>query len=171
MYTFALLVVLAAQAPEAQAPPAAAPAAAEKTVEQTASPELVGQLVKDLAITPSQAQAGAGTLFGVAKGKLSAADFAKVAAAVPNIDGLLAAAPGPAAVAGAAGSNAAGANAALAALTGKTSAVASMATAAMTLSKLGLKPDQVAKFAPALVGLVQKKGGADVGTLLAGALK
>ena len=173
MCTLALLVVLAAPAQEAQAPPAAAPApaaaaAAEKTVEQTASPELVGQLVKELAITPSQAQAGAGTLFGVAKGKLAPADFAKVAAAVPNMDGLLAAAPGVAPAAASAPASAA----ALAALTGKSAAgVGGMAAAAVTLSKLGLKPDQAARFAPALVSVVQKKGGADVGALLAGALK
>src|SRR5262245_65754281 len=38
--------------------------AAEVTVEKSASPELVGQLVKELAITPAQAQGAAGTMFG-----------------------------------------------------------------------------------------------------------
>src|SRR4029450_1900875 len=80
--------------PAATAPPASVPPAApEKTVDKTASPELVGQLVNELGVTPAQAEGAAGTLFGVAKGKLSTDDFAKVAGAVPNMDGLLKAAP------------------------------------------------------------------------------
>jgi len=46
-----------------------------------------------------------------------------------------------------------------------------MASAASTLSKLGLKPEMIAKAAPALVKAVQAKGGAEVAALLAGALK
>src|SRR5262245_16341407 len=83
-----------AQAPAAQQPPAADPAApAEPTLEQTASPELVGQVASELGVTPKQAQAAAGTLFGLSKTKLSAGDFAKVAGAVPGMEGLLKAAP------------------------------------------------------------------------------
>ena len=147
-----------ASAQDPAAPPTttgAAPAAT--TVEQTASPELVGDLVKELAITPSQAQAGAGALFGVAKSKLTPADFAKVAGAVPGMDGLLAAA-----------APAAGGKSALDALAGQ---AGGMIGALNTLSKLGIKPDAVAKFAPTLIKLVQSKGGAEIGKLLAGALK
>jgi hypothetical protein len=161
---FLLLSAAGAQAQEgtpAPLPSAAQPAAAEKTVDQTASPELVGQLVKELGITPNQAQGAAGTMFGVAKSKLSAPDFAKVAGAVPNMDGLLAAAPAPTA----------DATSAVAALAGKAGGVASMAGAAATLSKLGLKAETVAKVAPVLVKAVESKGGAEVGALLAGALK
>src|SRR5262245_8924101 len=89
MRTLALLLALPvalADAQATQAPP-------EPSVDQTASPELVGQLVNELAITPRQAEGAAGTLFGVAKGRLSGDDFAKVAAAVPNMNGLLKAAP------------------------------------------------------------------------------
>lgn len=146
--------------PAASTPPtASAAAAAEKTVEQTASPELVGQLVKELAITPNQAQGAAGTLFGVAKGRLSTADFAKVAGAVPNMEGLLAAAPAPASKTG------------IEALASQAGGVGSMVAAASTLSKLGLKPETIAKVAPTLVKIVQSKGGAEVAGLLAGALK
>jgi hypothetical protein len=141
--------------------PASNPAAAaQTTVEQTASPELVGQLVNELGISAGQAEGAAGTLFGVAKTRLGADDFAKVASAVPNMDGLLKAAP-------AADPKAA----ALEAVAGKTGGVASMAAAAGTLSKLGLKADTIAKLAPTLVKVVQSKGGAEVGALLAGALK
>jgi hypothetical protein len=168
MHTFALLVfVPAALHAQAAAPPAAqsaqpaAAAVAEKTVEQTASPELVGQLVNELAITAGQAEGGAGALFGLAKTRLSADDFGKVAAAVPNMDGLLKAAP---AAAKSADSAAGKATAALAGLGGA-------AAAASSLSKLGIKPETIVKFAPTLVKLVQTKAGAQVGTLLAGALK
>lgn len=154
-----MLVVLPVAVGGAQdtAPASTAPAApAEKTVEQTASPELVGELVKELAITPSQAQAGAGTLFGLAKGRLSPADFGKVAGAVPGMDGLLAAAPAAASKSG------------LEALAGQ---AGGMVAAASTLSKLGLKPETIAKFAPTLIKAVQSKGGAEVAKLLAGVLK
>jgi hypothetical protein len=164
----ALILLVPAGLAHAQepAPPttqAAAPAAAELTVDKTASPELVGDLVKEVGITPGQAQGAAATLFGVAKGKLTPADFAKVAAAVPNMDGLLKAAPAAAAKSGSGDA----ASLAAAALGGGGSAV----TTANTLSKLGLKPDQILKLTPALVKVVQSKGGAEVAALLAGALK
>ena len=153
----------AAAAPEAQAAPAAAAqaAAAAKTVAQTASPELVGQLVSELAITPAQAEGAAGAMFNVAKAKLSPADFAKVAGTVPNMTGLLAAAPG------------AGKPNALEAIVGKNAAstVGGVAAAAGALSKLGLSPAAIAKLAPSMVKFVQGKGGAETAGLLAGALK
>jgi predicted anti-sigma-YlaC factor YlaD len=46
-----------------------------------------------------------------------------------------------------------------------------MASAASAFSKLGLKPDMVAKAVPVLTSFVNKSGGAGVGSLLAGALK
>src|SRR5262245_10783387 len=86
------------QAPPAQNPPADPPAAQvpaeppaaqapEPTVDETASPELVGQVVNELGVTPKQAQAAAGTVFGLSKTKLSAADFGKIASVVPGMDG------------------------------------------------------------------------------------
>lgn len=58
-----------------------------------ASPELVGQLTQGLSVTPQQATGGAGALFGLAKSKLSPADFGKIAAVVPGMDSFLKAAP------------------------------------------------------------------------------
>jgi len=150
----------AASAALAQEPaPAAAPAAeaAAKTVEKTASPELVGQLVKDLAITPAQAEGAAGALFGLAKSRLTAGDFAKVAGAVPNMDGLLKAAPVPD-----------GKVAAMAAAAGGVGGVAGLTS---TFTKLGIKPETIVKLAPTLAKAVESKGGAEVGKLLLGALK
>jgi hypothetical protein len=170
MRTLALLVTLIPAVASAQTnpapadqPPAATTAApADAAADKTASPDLVGQLATDLGITAKQAEGTAGTLFGVAKGAMKAEDFGKVAAAVPDIDALLKAAPAPDAktsalsmVTGAAGAGSAG----------------GMAAAASTLAKLGLKPETIVKAAPALVKIVQGKGGAEVGNLLAAALK
>jgi hypothetical protein len=160
MRTLALLVALSPALAYAQDAPAPA-AAAEPTIEQTASPELVGALAKETGVTPKQAQGAAGALFSVAKTKLTAGDFAKVAGVVPNMDGLLKVAapadPKMAAVAALAGSAGGG--------------LGTMASAVSAMSKLGLKPETIAKMAPALIKVVQGKGGAEVAGLLAGALK
>lgn len=79
-----LLSVLSCQSGVGQSAPSKA---------TSASPELVGQLTKELSITPAQAKGGAGALFGLAKDRLSPADFSKVAAAVPGMKSFLKAAP------------------------------------------------------------------------------
>jgi hypothetical protein len=142
--------------------PAEAPATAvvdQRPVEDTASPELVGSLVKDLAITPSQAEGAAGALFGVAKRRLAPAEFAKVEAAVPNMDGLLKAAP-PKDV-----------KASALALAASSVGGGGAAGLASSFAALGLKPETIVKLAPALVKAVEARGGAEVAGLLAGALK
>jgi hypothetical protein len=83
---------VAAGAPWQSAAPASAAA--------QASPELVGALSKEMGATPEQAAGAAGTLFGVAKSRLSAAEFSQVAKAVPGMDALLKAAPGSSAPGG-----------------------------------------------------------------------
>ena len=57
------------------------------------SSALVGQLTKGLSVTPTQARGGAGTLFALAKSRLSEEEFGKVSSAVPGMSGLLKAAP------------------------------------------------------------------------------
>lgn len=123
-----------------------------------ASPELVGLLSKEIGATPEQAAGAAGTLFGVAQSRLSADDFSQASKAVPGMDGLLKAAP--AAATGTAG-----------ALSQMAGSAGGLATAAASFSKLGLKPDMVAKAVPVLTSFVTKSGGAKVGGLLAGVLK
>jgi len=124
-----------------------------------ASSELVGALAKELGSTPEQATGAAGALFDTARQKMPASDWAKVSAAVPGMDSLLKAAPGAAAVGttGAAGAAA--------------GAAGGLGGAAAAFSKLGLKPDMVAKAIPVLTQYVTKSGGAEVGSLLAAALK
>ena len=135
--------------------PAGAKAAA------SASPELVGALSKELGGTPEQAAGAAGALFGVAKSRLKAEEFSMVAKAVPGMDMLLGAAP-------AAGASPTGTAGALSQLGGS---AAGLASAAAAFSKLGLKPDMVAKAIPILTAFVEKSGGANVASLLASVLK
>ena len=131
------------------------------TVAAKASPELVGSLSKELGASPEQAAGAAGTLFGIAKSKLSSAQFSQVANAVPGMDALLKAAPAatPASAGG------------LGSLSQLGGAGGALAAAAPAFSKLGLSPDMVAKAVPVLTSFVTKSGGANVGSLLAGALK
>ena len=122
-----------------------------------ASPELVGTLSKEIGATPEQAAGAAGALFGVAKSRLNANDFSQVSKAVPGMDALLKAVPAPT-----------GATAALSQLPGSAGGLASAASA---FSQLGLKPEMISKVVPVLTSFVTKSGGANVGSLLAGALK
>lgn len=149
MKTIILAVCVALMATSAAAQTEGAAAAAAK-----ASPDLVAALSKELSSAPDQAAGAAGALFGVAKSRLSAPDFAQVAKAVPGMASLLKAAP---AVGGKGANPLAGAG--------------GIAAAAAAFSKLGLAPDLVAKAIPVLTSFVTKSGGADVGKLLAGALK
>jgi hypothetical protein len=149
-----LIVIMATGAvPVGAQVPAAAAAAAK------ASPELVGLLSKEIGGSPEQAAGAAGALFGLAKSRLKADEFSQVSKAVPGMGSLLSAAPAVAAVAG---------GGALSQLAGS---AGGLATAASAFSKLGLKPEMVAKAVPVLISFVTKSGGANVGSLLAGVLK
>src|SRR3954462_13213455 len=79
-------VAAAGDAPQAKPMTAAAHAAA-------ASPELVGELSKQLSATPEQSAGAAGALFRLAQSRLKAPDFSQVASAVPGMSSLLNAAP------------------------------------------------------------------------------
>ena len=125
-----------------------------------ASPELVGELSKELGSTPEQAAGAAGALFGVAQSRLKPAEFSQISKAVPGMAELLKAAP---ALGGSGG--------AASALSQAAGGAAGLAAAASAFSKLGLKPELVAKAIPILTSFVTKSGGAGVGKLLAGVLK
>ena len=126
------------------------------------SPELIGNLTKELSITPAQAVGGSGALFGLAKSRLKPEEFAKVSDTVPGMDGLLNAAPKPPL-------GSAGALGGLGgALPGKAGGLASVAGSFKTL---GLSPGMASKFVPIMTKFVEAKGGAGVGSLLGGALK
>lgn len=122
------------------------------------SSALVGELTKQLSITPAQASGGAGTLFNLAKSRLSPADFGKVSASVPGIDGLMKSAPAASTANAIPGVPNAG-------------GLGGLASAAGSFQKLGMSPDMVGKFVPVLTKFVEAKGGTGVSSLLAGALK
>src|SRR5579864_1356781 len=125
------------------------------------SPALVGQLTKQLSITPKQATGGAGALFGYAKSRLSAAEFRKVAAAVPGMSGLLKAAPAASPAAG-------GLSGLAASLPGQAGGLANVAG---SFQKLGLSPSMISKFVPVLTQFVQARGGTGTASLLGKALQ
>lgn len=155
LLTLSAMLVLGADPTYAQS--ASALAAAAK-----ASPALVGALSKQIGATPEQSAGAAGALFSIAKSKLSAADFSQVGKAVPGMDALLGAAP-------AAGAGVpAGIGGVVSQLGGS---AGGLAAAAGAFSKLGLKPEMVAQAIPVLTSFVTKSAGANVGNLLAGALK
>ena len=163
MFTYAAVMTMLAGPAMAQEP-----AALADQVKKSANPELIGALTKEMGATVPQASGAAGALLGLAKTKLKPEEFTKVAGAIPGIDTLLAAAP---AVAGTTGSGAAGAAGALAKATGGAGALGGLAAVAPAFEKLGLKPEMAMKAVPVLTKYVTKSGGADVGSLLAGALK
>lgn len=141
---------------------AQAPAAAG-----SANPELVSALSKELGSTPAQAEGAAGALFGLAKTRLKPEEFGKVSAAVPGMDSLLKAAP----AVGTGGMSGAAATALPQAAGAAASGAGGLSSVAGQFTKLGLTPDMAAKAVPILTNYVTKTGGADVGSLLAGALK
>ena len=125
-----------------------------------ANPELAAAVSKEIGGTPEEGAGAAGALFGLAKSRLSPADFSKVAKVVPGMDAILKAAPSAAAPAGPAG-----------ALSQLAETVGGIPAVASQFSKIGIKPELAPKAASALVSFVSTKGGANIGSLLAGVLK
>jgi hypothetical protein len=149
----ALAAIAGAATPAAQVPETRAAALAAE-----ASPALVDSLSKELGANREQAAGAAGALFGVAKSRLKPGEFTQVSNAVPGMAQLLNAAPAADAV-GTSG------------IASLAKSAGGLAGAASAFSKLGLKPELVAKAVPVLVSFVSKSGGSNVGSLLAGVLK
>ena len=124
------------------------------------SSALIKQLTKGLSISPTQARGGAGTLFSLAKSRLSADEFSKISSAVPGMSGLLKAAPVTSQ-----NSEFSGLESALPGNMGRT------AEAAEAFHKLGLSPEMAAKFVPIMSKFVETKGGSSTAALLEKALK
>jgi uncharacterized protein VcgC/VcgE DUF2780 len=134
-------------------------ARAQSTITNSSS-ALVGQLTKGLSITPTQARGGAGSLFALAKTRLSDDEFSKVSSAVPGMHSLLKAAP---AVSG--NSEFSGLESSLPGNMGRTVEVAE------AFHKLGLSPEMAAKFIPVMTKFVESRGGSSTAALLEKALK
>jgi hypothetical protein len=146
----------------------AAPAAAQDAaamadaIKNSANPDLIGALTKEMGGTVAQASGAAGALFGLAKTRLKPEEFTKVASAVPGMDSLLAAAP---AISGAAGTSG------IAAAAGGSNPLGGLSSLAPAFDKLGIKPETAMKAVPVITNYVTKSGGKEIGSLLASVLK
>lgn len=123
--------------------------------------ELVGLLTSQLGVTTPQAQGGAGSIFSLAKTKMSASDFGQIASVVPDMATLLKAAPALGNVGvGTAGNTA----------TSVMKRINTLSGIYQSFSKLGLSADMVGKFMPIILSFLQSKGGNAVSSLLSSAL-
>lgn len=122
---------------------------------------LVELLTSQLGVTKSQAEGGAGSIFQLAKQKLSVKDFSSVAKAVPGIDQMLGAAPKVEGSASSLGK--------ISSMMGS-SQLGGAAGLTSSFEKLGLSGDMVGKFTPIILDYVKNKGGEQVMSLLKGAL-
>ena len=121
---------------------------------------LVTQLSKGLSITRPQARGGAGSLFALAKSRLSSDEFGKISSAVPGMSTLLKAAPSS------------GQSSELSALDGSVPGnMGRMAEVAGAFHKLGLSPEMAGKFVPIMSKFVETRGGSSTASLLEKALK
>jgi Protein of unknown function VcgC/VcgE (DUF2780) len=133
---------------------------AQSSTAANSSSGLITQLTKGLSITPTQARGGAGTLFALAKSRLSADEFTKLSSAVPGMSGLLKAAP-PSSQS----SEFSELEGSLPGNMGRT------VEAAEAFHKLGLSPEMATKFVPIMSKYVETKGGSSTAALLEKALK
>jgi hypothetical protein len=122
--------------------------------------DLLQNLTSQLGITTEQAAGGAGALFNMAKSQLSGDEFSQIAAAVPNIDTLMAAAP-------AITESTAGA---VSSMIGSESGLGNLASLASSFSQLGLSSDMIAQFTPIVFDYLQQAGGANLMEMMKGAL-
>ena len=121
---------------------------------------LVSQLSKGLSVTPTQARGGAGSLFALAKTRLTADEFGKVSSVVPCMSALLEAAP------------AAGGGSELSSLEGALpGSMGRLAEVAEAFHKLGMAPEMAGKFVPVMTKYVKSWGGLSTASLLEKALK
>jgi hypothetical protein len=138
-----------------------------------ASPKLVKALAKELDSTPEQAAGAAGVIFAVAKVLLPPEDFGEVAKAVPKDEpgttGAPAASPGSTFTPGFASSSPSTPAASTPGVT--MAASGGMASVFGGLSKLGIKPEMIAKAVPFLSGYLKKNGGKAVGAVLGSVFK
>jgi hypothetical protein len=126
--------------------------------------ELVDQLVKNLGVSEEAAKGGSGLIFNMAKEKLGAGDFSKVAGALPGITDLMKSAPESGGVLGGIGKLASG-------FGGGAGQLGNLASLAGGFSKLGLDSGMIGKFIPIILAFAQSKGGDVVKSLLQKALK
>ena len=107
-------------------------------------------LGKQLGLTSDQSKGGIGAILGMAKGKLSPDDYAKVASAIPGADKYVSKAKS---------------------LGLLDKPIKDKSGLDGAFSKLGIPQDKADKMVPTVTDLVGKAGGSRASSLLAGALK
>jgi hypothetical protein len=127
---------------------------------------LVGALVSQLGVTPEQATGGAGLLLSEAREAMAPGDWSQVAAAIPDIASLLAAAPTAESAAPASGFGGMLGQAA-----SRLGSESGMAALAPGFQALGLDPTMVSRFVPVIVGFVQSEAGQQTASLLGSTLR
>ena len=135
-----------------------------QVVKETASTGLIDTLVKQLGVTSAQAQGGSGVLFQQAKNKMSASDFSQLSQSVPEMDGMLAAAP-KAQPASATGNLLSG----LATVSGN-STLTNASSLLNAFQQLDLSQGMVSQFTPVIVDYVKQNSGENMANLLKAAL-
>ena len=125
--------------------------------------ELVQQLVAGTGVSASQAEGGAGLLFGLVKDQLSSGEFARVAGAVPGVEGLIDAAPSS-------GGGIGGLLGGVASALGGQE-LGNLASLASGFSKLDLDTGMIGKFIPIVLSYLQQQGGGDLVSLVSKVLK
>jgi len=126
--------------------------------------DLISLLTKNLGVTQDQATGGAGAIFDLAKQKLNAEDFAKIASVVPGMDSLLKAAPQVGGMSKAIGSSSK-------LIGGGADKIGGLASLTDSFSNLGLESDMIGKFVDTILSYVNSKGGSSLTNMLAGVLK
>ena len=121
--------------------------------------ELVQQLAAGAGVSEQQAQGGAGLLLGLVKKQLSSGDFAQVAEALPDAQGLIDAAPDSG------GGGLGGMLGGLASSLGGAE-LGNLASLAGGFSKLDMDAGMIGKFIPILLSFLQSKGGDGVASLV-----
>ncbi len=126
---------------------------------------LISLLTQQLGVTEPQAQGGAGSIFNLAKEKLTPQEFSQVSNTVPDMNGLLDAAPKQE-------TNMGGMlGGATSMFGGGGSSLEGLASLASSFSQLGLSPEMVNQFVPVILNYVKTNGGETVSNLLAAVLQ
>lgn len=118
--------------------------------------DLIQTITERLGVSETQARGGAGLIFRVARERLGGADFSRLAAAVPGIDGMIAAAP------------AQGAGGMLGGLMSRLGAggAGMLAQLAEGFGKLDMDRGRIAAFLPLVLSFVQRQGGDELRGML-----
>jgi hypothetical protein len=121
--------------------------------------ELLDMLKEKLGVSDSQAEGGAGLVFELAREKLDDADFARVSAAMPGIQTLMATAPP-------AGEALPGGLSGMVSGLGTGGGILSMANLAAGFSTMGLDAKMTTKFVNTILAYLHSKGESGAASIL-----